>query len=457
MDIPDPSGDSHATAVTQRKATHPIPSFYIALFLLFLDIAGLLLFSNAAYRLRIGEWHGDQWTITILLGCALMSLYVLDAYRVEEQVSGMRPPVRAIVAILLTGVLSAVIAYVSGYWGNLFGRGVLPVALALFAFWAAMVRYGVGAWLRKRAVNVRWLVLGAGETTYHLLEDFKKSASGGALVVLAADDRERLNASQWESLKISGTLADLGSSDISQYTGVILALSPPLTDDMVQKLMRIRFQGKSIYDISDFYERFWSKVPVMHLHSGWLVFAYGFDLIQNPLGLRLKRVLDVTFALAMLVISLPLMLPLALLIKLDSSGPAVYRQRRVGEGGKTFTLYKFRTMRQDAERDGAQWAITNDARITRVGRLLRVTRLDELPQLVNVMRGNMSFIGPRPERPEFTAMLEKQIPYYDSRYLVKPGITGWAQVHYPGAVEDARKLQYDLYIRTTAVARYIDF
>ena len=374
MDIPDPSGDGHATAATRRKATHPIPSFYIALFLLFLDIAGLLLFSNAVYRLRIGEWHGDRWTITILLGCALMSLYVLDAYRVEGQVSGMRPPVRAIVAVLLTGVLSAVIAYASGYWGNLFGRGVLPVALVLFAFWAATVRYWIGAWLRQRAVNVRWLVLGAGETTYHLLEDFKKNASDGALVVLAADDRERLKASQWESLKISGTLADLDSSDISQYTGVILALSPPLTDDVVQKLMRIRFQGKSIYDIADFYERFWSKVPVMHLHSGWLVFAYGFDLVRIA-WVASQAHSDVTFALAMLVISLPPMLLLALLIKLDSSGPAVYRQRRVGEA-ETFTLYKFRTMRRCRARRRAMGH--HERRASRVG-LLRVTRLDELP------------------------------------------------------------------------------
>lgn len=144
----------------------------------------------------------------------------------------------------------------------------------------------------------------------------------------------------------------------------------------------------------------------------------------------------------------PVFLLIAALIRLDSPGSSIYRQTRVGEGGKTFTLYKFRSMRQDAEQTGAQWAGANDVRITRLGRFLRVTRLDELPQLINVIRGDMSFIGPRPERPEFTSMLEKQIPYYDSRYLVKPGITGWAQVLYPygASVDDAReKLQYDLY------------
>lgn len=416
--------------------------------MLALDVIFLVAIMWLVYNLRIGPWRTDIWTIIWPLSLTLLSLYVVDAYNVDRQVSGMRAPVRAIVAVVFAGLATAVVAYVSGYWGNLFGRGVLPVSLLLFAGAAASTRYLVARWLRKRAGDIRWLVLGAGETSHQLWNDFRESGADGRLVVLARDEAEKAGAERSGVIPVAGTLSDLDQRNWSDYSGVILALNPPLTDDLVKKLMHMRFQGLSVYDLTDFYEHFWSKVPVMHLRSGWLVFAHGFDLIQNPLGLRLKRILDILFALLLLILLSPVFLLIAAFIRLDSPGSSIYRQTRVGEGDKTFTLYKFRSMRQDAEQAGAQWAGANDVRITRLGRFLRVTRLDELPQLINVIRGDMSFIGPRPERPEFTSMLEKQIPYYDSRYLVKPGITGWAQVMYPygASVDDAReKLQYDLY------------
>jgi exopolysaccharide biosynthesis polyprenyl glycosylphosphotransferase len=212
--------------------------------------------------------------------------------------------------------------------------------------------------------------------------------------------------------------------------------------------MNLRFSGVRVYGIADFYEQMWFKVPVMHTRRGWLVFAHGFDLLHNPLGLRIKRLSDVVLALALLLATLPVMALVAILIKLESRGPAIFRQPRTGLGGREFEILKFRSMTHDAERDGPQWAQAADPRVTRIGRVIRELRIDELPQLVNVLKGEMSFIGPRPERPVFNETLEKEIPLYNLRLLVRPGITGLAQVMYPygASVEDAReKLQYDLY------------
>lgn len=161
-----------------------------------------------------------------------------------------------------------------------------------------------------------------------------------------------------------------------------------------------------------------------------------------------KRFVDIMVSLSVLVFTLPLLLLFAGLIKLESKGPALYRQTRVGRHGRHFEVYKLRSMTSDAEADGAKWADKNDTRVTRIGRFIRMTRIDELPQTLNILKGDMSFVGPRPERPEFTSVLEAQIPHYNERHLVKPGLTGWAQVNYPygASVEDARaKLQYDLY------------
>lgn len=424
----------------------PVPPLYLSAALLAIDIASLAFLLEMVYSLRIGGWHGDQWTLALPVTLTLMSLYVMDAYRVDAGVSAVRPPARTLLAVIFAGLLSALTAYALGYWGNLFGRGVLPIALFLFAVWATSLRYLVAKWARARAESVSWLVLGAGDSAASLWKDFQESGSEGEMRFLAQDESERAQAAGRGLPVPIGIIAEL--SPAHTCTGIIIALSPPLPDVLVQALMRLRFSGTAVYDLAGFYEYCWHKVPVLHLQNGWLVFSYAFDLLQNPLGLRLKRVLDVVAAGVLLVLLVPFMIFLALLIRVESPGPAIYRQSRVGEGKQVFMLYKFRSMRVDAEDQGPQWASVSDNRITWLGRFLRATRLDELPQLWNVLCGDMSFIGPRPERPEFTEMLESQIPYYESRLLVKPGITGWAQVLYPygASVHDAhQKLQYDLY------------
>ena len=204
-------------------------------------------------------------------------------------------------------------------------------------------------------------------------------------------------------------------------------------------------RGTTVIDLDNFYEIVMRKVPLADMEETWFL-----ENIEGAAKFydQLKRAFELFFAVLIGVILLPLEVLIALLVRLTSRGAAIYRQTRVGQHGREFTLYKFRTMRRDAERAGAQWAAQNDARVTAVGKVLRATHLDELPQLWNIIRGDLSFAGPRPERPEFVAKLKEQVPFYEVRLLVKPGVTGWAQINYRADLdlEDVKqKLQYDIY------------
>lgn len=213
-------------------------------------------------------------------------------------------------------------------------------------------------------------------------------------------------------------------------------------------LTELRFRGLRVYSLPDFCMQLSEELPLAILSDEWLSFSDGFDVLQSRVLRRVKRLSDLFLAAATVLVAAPLMMLTALMIKLESPGPALFRQTRVGWKGRPYRLLKFRSMRQNAETNGAQWAQVDDPRVTRVGKWIRRLRIDELPQLFNVMAGQMSFVGPRPERPEFVERLECDIPFYQLRHCLAPGITGWAQVKYPygASVEDARrKLQYDLY------------
>lgn len=227
---------------------------------------------------------------------------------------------------------------------------------------------------------------------------------------------------------------------------IIVALDDRRGTMPVNDLLHCKLQGISINDGISFYEAVTGKILVSKVNPAWLIFSGGFK--TGPVRYFVKRMMDIGFSVFGLLVSLPFTLLTAILIKLESPGPVFYCQERVGEREQVFKVIKFRSMRDDAEKNGAVWAMTDDPRVTRVGAFIRKFRIDEVPQMWNVLRGEMSFVGPRPERPVFVEQLNKVIPYYSLRHSIKPGLTGWAQVCYPyGASEkDAlRKLEYDLY------------
>jgi sugar transferase (PEP-CTERM system associated) len=303
-----------------------------------------------------------------------------------------------------------------------------------------------GTWSQQQ-MTIRVLVLGTGQVG-RLIAGLEGNGTRPFRVIGFLDDAPGAADMVPEGHVLLGKIQDLDVLvEETRPDIVVIAQIDRRGCFPTKALLECRLRGIGVEDWPTFYERATGKILVTAVRPSWLIFSDGF--VKTPRTEIIKRLFDVTMSLVGLILALPLMAAAAIAIKLESAGPVFYRQPRLGKNGCVFILNKFRSMRADAEREtGPVWSTHRDPRITRVGALLRRTRLDELPQLFNVLVGHMSFIGPRPERPEFVAELQKQIPYYMERLAVKPGVTGWAQVRYEygSSIEDAvEKLQYDLY------------
>ncbi len=426
-----------------RIFRHYVPGLALAL------LAGdLAIIAGALYVTELASaWPGYGPLVVRFAEVGLIFTFVMylgDLYQGGQVVAG-----RELVArVLVCQAASALVLAAAGFAIPLLrlSRSAFLELVILttpsLTLWRGVLH---GAWSQQMTVRV--LVLGTGQVG-RLIAGLERTSNRPFSIIGFLDDAPDAVDTLPEGHALLGKIQDLDVMvEETRPDIVVIAQMDRRGCFPAKALLGCRLRGISVEDWPTFYEKATGKILVTAVRPSWLIFSDGF--VRTARTEIIKRFFDVAVSLLGLIFALPVMILAALAIKLESPGPVFYRQPRLGQNGCAFILNKFRSMRNDAEKDsGPVWSARQDPRITRVGSILRRSRLDELPQLFNVLVGHMSFIGPRPERPEFVAELQREIPYYMERLAVKPGITGWAQVKYEygSSVEDAiEKLQYDLY------------
>jgi sugar transferase (PEP-CTERM system associated) len=408
----------------------------------------------AAVYLRVGteaapyeliEKHGYLKAAVAGFFC-LAAFYLFDLYDFLVMHDRRELVLRLIQALGLAWIALAFSFY--AFPGLMLGRGIsliaLPLALGLMISWRIMIHWFLG----HPDFGERILIVGSGNLAVEMAREvLNRPDAGYRIVGFVGTDAELLGKSLINP-RVIGMTDDLDEIvKRENIDRIIVAMGERRGQLPTNKLLQLSLAGQvTIEEGASFYERITGRVSLNMLRPSWLIFTGRGR--QAKLAELTRTTVHWLVALIGAILALPIVLVTAVLIKLESRGPVFYSQERVGKNGRTFVLSKFRSMRVDAEQDGPVWASKGDSRTTRVGRIIRKIRVDEIPQFWNILKGEMSFVGPRPERPHFVAQLAEEIPFYEQRHLIAPGLTGWAQIKYPygASIEDARqKLQYDLF------------
>jgi len=422
---------------------------YVSVMLIVVGTVDLAIMLGGVVLARgVGWWLGEGALLPKMLsfaGIMLFALYLADLYDLSLNFGRRELVARLMIALSAGAIVAAAMGFLvpALRFGRLaFVHSITVMAVGLFG-WRML-------WLRLNSSDRLWkrvLVLGLSPSAEQIVK-LQATGSPRFTVLGFLADEPGAHDELPSGSQLLGKTADLLNLVDELRPDLVLVAQRNMRGCFpVDDLLQCRMRGIQVEDWPTFYEKHTGKILVTDVRPSWLIFSDGF--VKTRPTRALKRMVDIVLSVAGILLTLPLMGLIVLAIRLDSRGPALFHQERVGQGGRIFVLAKFRSMSVDAERQsGAVWASVYDPRVTRVGRVLRKTRLDELPQLFNVLRKEMSFIGPRPERPEFVQILRQRIPFYIERLSVQPGLSGWAQVRCPygASVEDAlEKLQYDLY------------
>ncbi len=407
----------------------------------------------AGYYLRFGNLAGFSEIIPslllILITLSYLAIfYFFDLYELKPNYFTVNSFVNILISILVAGVLISFLKY--GLFLFPIGRGIFILANLIILVFVFIWR-GFCHQLFKYLIKPKRLIIVGAEKAGQEIAQVIESTVNDFELLGFLDDDERKKGKFFAEIK----LKVLDSTDKipaliedNKVDQIVLANPQEKNPLLTKNILNARLKGIEVIDMPDMYQLLKERIPIKYIQDDWLLKEKGFDLSGKIFMIKVKRLIDIAIPSLILLVSLPLWPIIALFIKINSKGPVFYAQERVGKNESFFSLYKFRSMIDKAEKKGAVWADENDKRITFVGKILRKLHLDELPQLLNVIKGDMSLLGPRPERPEFVEDFKKKIPYYSFRHFIKPGLTGWAQVNYPYASslkDSGEKLEYDLY------------
>lgn len=372
--------------------------------------------------------------------------YYNDLYNLQVTDSYLELSIRLLQAFGYAAIFLAGLYYLLP--DLIVGRGIFAASIGIFALVVSGWRYLYTIILNRGWFNRRIMLIGNSDLASKVEKEILEKRDCGFIIVARLGLKQLSNFYDHADVIVQESLDRLSQiANEKKVDDIVVALEDNRGNFPSKELLRCRTEGISVRQGSSFYEMLTGKLLVEHINPGWLIYSDGFR--KSALRYFLKRMVDLAVSLILVIVLSPVIIITSLLIKLDSRGPVFFTQDRVGVGRKEYRVFKFRSMVEDAEKkSGPVWAKEDDDRITRVGRVIRKLRIDEIPQIINVLKGDMSFVGPRPERAFFVAQLEEMVPYYAERFSVKPGITGWAQVSYGygASVDDAiEKLNYDLY------------